>query len=327
MWVSALQQFVGVAGGGKAQSTEITPGFNPQLRSKDKSEVHGECWQCRGGRLLCVNPLCAPVPPHSALWPRPPGPARSDNNQKNTVKLFVLDVKRIRHGGPEASDARGTDRTANDVPKRKKEKYHHDGKTPFFLFFFPATRHTFRSTSVEKRVRRSQPARQDVGLLSRKERGTTSSWGKKKKIPGISARSRGYPDSCNSSKLDYGPQMTCLAASTPTSALTTAEEPRRSRVIAPPHRCALLRTQLTMLSRQEVTFRLLKDTLEHTPITPPCTWVYILKPPPLNISPLCFTIWITWAFPAWPACNMFFLPNDLNYKTKDKSFITNESSY
>lgn len=176
-----------------------------------------------GERFLCVNPLCT-VPPHSALWSQPPGPTR--NTRKNILKLFVFAVKRIRHGS-RAVQRRGNDGTRTMCRNAKMI-------TTMAKPRFSATRNTLLEVLVWKRVRRSQQSRQDVGLFQGMNEVLYKQL--KKKIPGISARSRGYPDSCNSSKLEYGPQLTCLPASTPTSALT--QQRSWARTTQPGHSAA-----------------------------------------------------------------------------------------
>lgn len=166
----------------KAQSTQITHGFNPQLRSKNKSDIHDVGWQCRG-RTVPVRKSVMYSPASLGTVIRATRTHTEREYEKNILKLFVLVVKNIHHGSRPVQ-RRGNDRTTNYVPKRKND--HHAGKTSFFSY----KKHTLE-VLVWKRVRRSQPPRQDVVLLSRNERGTTSIW---KKIPGISARSRGYPD-------------------------------------------------------------------------------------------------------------------------------------
>lgn len=165
----------------KAQSTQITHGFNPQLRSKNKSDIHDVGWQCRG-RTVPVRKSVMYSPASLGTVIRP-GPTRSENTRKIFLNFSSL-LSRTYTIGPDLFNAEET--TGPRTMYRNAKNDHHAGKTSFFSY----KKHTLE-VLMWKRVRRSQPPRQDVGLLSRNERGTTSIW---KKIPGISARSRGYPD-------------------------------------------------------------------------------------------------------------------------------------
>lgn len=76
--------------------------------------------------------------------------------------------------GPELFNAEET--TGPRTMCRKRRNYHHDDKTSFF---FQLQETHFWKYWCEKRVRRSQLSRQDVGLLSRKGRGTIQAAEKK----------------------------------------------------------------------------------------------------------------------------------------------------
>lgn len=177
-----------------------------------------------GERFLCVNPLCT-VPPHSALWSEPPGPTRS----KNTRKIFLNFSSLLSRGyamGPELFNAEETTglrtmcQNAKIIATMAKPR-------------FTATGNTLLEVLVWKRVRRSQPPRQEVGLLSRKERGTTSSW---KKSLEFLRGAEDIPIPATAPNWNTAPSwLACLPALLHLlSHSRGAEHAQRSRVIVPP---------------------------------------------------------------------------------------------
>ncbi len=135
----------------------------------------------------------------------PPRPIRTVPKEKLILKLFrneVVPVSRL-HRRSSALRSRGNDRKTKCVPKCRNT--HHSGQIPF-----SSGRNTLWGSIRGETVKQSpaEAARQAGRLLSGGGGGTTT----KKNPRNFCEELEGYPDSCNSNKLDYSSQMTSFPA-------------------------------------------------------------------------------------------------------------------
>lgn len=172
------------------ESVQITHGFNPQSRSRNKSEIDdvGRSVPVRKS-VMCASP--------ASLRSQPPGAARRENRRKNSLQLLILARTRRKVQSWPPHGKRPNPELCAGPHEEKKIR----GEKIPPRWQNLVLKHTFGSVEQSGAVSQRDATRDHF-------HGKTGVQGK---MPGIPARrSGGDPDGHNSSEPDYGPRMTCL---------------------------------------------------------------------------------------------------------------------